>query len=204
MLQETDAQEETSAAADATTANTTDTVACKTMLEIIQSRDDLSMLRELLDDIPAVAATLAAKNFTDNMKPLRLENGGYFTDTLFAPNDDAILALLRHVSSDNQVDSSTGEPASVLAQRKRAMRELLGKGNASVATNFVAYHVVPNRRLALPDLEVGELLTTALGGPWRLMVDRMKPGAMNESAPEGDANTNDGDNSKDEGAPPGT
>ena len=31
---------------------------CKTMLELIESRDDLSMLREILNEAPAIKATL--------------------------------------------------------------------------------------------------------------------------------------------------
>jgi hypothetical protein len=206
MLQEQGKEE----VAAATTAPATPDAKCKTMLEIIQSRDDLSMLRELLDEIPAVKATLDAVNISTGGEdgagspttgsPLRLENGSYFTDTLFAPNDDAILRLLQHMYPNAGVDNSiTGddadaeEPASLKeqaaaaeqssARRERALRELLGKGNATVAANFIAYHVVPDRRITLPELQVGELLNTALGGQWRLMADRMEKGEMiNEDA----------------------
>lgn len=202
MLQEQGKEEVAAAtAAPATPADT----GCKTMLEIIQSRDDLSMLRELLDEIPAVKATLDAVNLSTGGEgapgspttgsPLRLENGSYFTDTLFAPNDEAILRLLQHMYPNAGVDNSTAgddadaeEPASLKeeaaaveqssARRERALRELLGKGNATVAANFIAYHVVPDRRIALPELQVGELLNTALGGQWRLMADRMEKGEM--------------------------
>ena len=155
---------------------------CKTMMEIIESRDDLSMLHELIKDVPFIWATLHGKNFTaedgsnnktldlGSMEPLRDEQGAHFVDTFFTPNDEAILALLDYVSIPN----NTSDPVDNATRRQRAMKELLGKGNQTVAVNFIAYHVVPDRGIKLPELKKGELLNTALGGRWRLMADRVK------------------------------
>jgi hypothetical protein len=60
--------------------------------------------------------------------------------------------------------SNRSEPPSAL--------EMLGAGNATAATLFLAYHVSPDVRLRLPELRRGTLLRTALGGAARLMVDR--------------------------------
>jgi hypothetical protein len=54
---------------------------------------------------------------------------------------------------------------------------MLGAGNATAATLFVAYHVSPDVRLRLPELRRGELLRTALGSAARLMVDRVEDAA---------------------------
>ena len=54
-------------------------------------------------------------------------------------------------------------PANANATDADALR-MLGAGNVTAAANLVAYHVIPDRRLRMPDLEVDELLTTALGG----------------------------------------
>ena len=195
--QKLEAVGEIAAAGDTTIGST-----CKTMLEIVQSRDDLSMFREILNDIPQVKATLDAKNFTSAAtaggaaaaaaaNPLRDEDGSYFVDTLFAPNDDAILELERFFSShhghgnstsidgdydgdERRADDDDAGDLVASSRRERAMKQLLGKGNATVAAAFVGYHVVPDMRVKLPELTEGELLNTALGGAYRLMAHRFK------------------------------
>jgi hypothetical protein len=123
--------------------------------------------------------------------PLLDERTGLFhVDTLFAPNDAAVEALRTYLlggvsdaeagelkkaaapgraSPSMSTASNRSEPPSAL--------EMLGAGNATAATLFVAYHVSPDVRLRLPELKRGELLRTALGGAARLMVDRVEDAA---------------------------
>ena len=164
--------------------------ACQTMWDVIASRDDLSYLRRLLErDLPEVAATLDARDASEivarrpgelapydrddpGVIPLRNPNtGGYYVDTLFAPTDDAVRALDRYLRRTGETPTEA-QNAAANATDADALR-MLGAGNVTAAANLVAYHVVPDRRLRMPDLEVDELLTTALGGGARLLFERV-------------------------------
>ena len=170
--------------------------ACRTMWEVIASRGDLSYLRRLLErDLPEVAATLDARNASEvvarrpdepppdgytydrddpGVVPLRNPNtGGYYVDTLFAPTDDAVRALDRYLRQTGETHTEArNPPANANATDADALR-MLGAGNVTAAANLVAYYVIPDRRLRMPDLEVDELLTTALGGGARLLFERV-------------------------------
>ena len=123
--------------------------------------------------------------------PLLDDNTGAFhVDTLFAPNDAAVEALRTYLLGGGG-DAEAGElkkaaapgrasPSMSTASNRSeppSALEMLGAGNATAATLFVAYHVSPDVRLRLPELKRGELLRTALGGAARLMVDRVEDAA---------------------------
>jgi hypothetical protein len=123
--------------------------------------------------------------------PLLDERTGLFhVDTLFAPNDAAVEALRTYLLGGGG-DAEAGElkkaaapgrasPSMSTASNRSeppSALEMLGAGNATAATLFVAYHVSPDVRLRLPELKRGELLRTALGGAARLMVDRVEDAA---------------------------
>ena len=111
--------------------------------------------------------------------------GAFHVDTLFAPSDAAVDALRTYLLGEG--GAAETDPRAPAASRSPAKREtaadprekdpptaleMLGAGNATAATLFVAYHVSPDVRLRLPELRRGALLRTALGGAARLMVDR--------------------------------
>ena len=86
-------------------------------------------------------------------------------DTLFAPNDAAIEALREYLLGGT-VDESTDDDASAtesatesdLSTEKKKVPtalEMLGAGNATTATAFLAYHVLPDRRVSLGELVDG-------------------------------------------------
>lgn len=101
-------------------------------------------------------------------------------DTLFAPNDAAIEALREYLlgctvdeSTDDDASATESATESDLSTEKKKVPtalEMLGAGNATTATAFLAYHVLPDRRVSLGELVDGSLLKTALGGSNRLMV----------------------------------
>jgi hypothetical protein len=156
-------------------------------------------LRALLaNDVPWVAATLDAKKLADDADPLTAfpngapydpdapglvplldeRTGAFHVDTLFAPNDNAVEALRTYLlggGGDAEADSPS--PSASNRSEPPSALEMLGAGNATAATLFVAYHVSPDVRLRLPELKRGELLRTALGGAARLMVDRVEDAA---------------------------
>jgi len=114
---------------------------CQTLLELIEQRDDLSMLLQVLDDIPQLKQTF---------------NDTSFQDTFFAPTNKAIEDLIEWGGFEDT---------------QKGMQVMLGHGtNQTVETVFVAYHAVPDQVLALEDLTEGQLLPTALGPAWQLKV----------------------------------
>ena len=170
-----------------------------TLWDIVNADPELSALQSLLaNDVPWVAATLDAKKLADDadretafplgapydpdapgLVPLLDERTGAFhVDTLFAPNDNAVEALRTYLlggGGDAEADSPS--PSASNRSEPPSALEMLGAGNATAATLFVAYHVSPDVRLRLPELKRGELLRTALGGAARLMVDRVEDAA---------------------------
>jgi len=171
----------------------------KTLWDIVRAEPELSALRALLaNDVPWVAATLDAKKLADDADPLTAfpngapydpdapglvplldeRTGAFHVDTLFAPNDNAVEALRTYLlggGGDAEADSPS--PSASNRSEPPSALEMLGAGNATAATLFVAYHVSPDVRLRLPELRRGELLRTALGGAARLMVDRVEDAA---------------------------
>jgi hypothetical protein len=114
--------------------------------------------------------------------------GAFHVDTLFAPNDNAVEALRTYLLGGGgdaeagalkkaAAPSASPSPSASNRSEPPSALEMLGAGNATAATLFVAYHVSPDVRLRLPELKRGELLRTALGGAARLMVDRVEDAA---------------------------
>ena len=148
--------------------------------------------KKLADDAdPATAFPPGAPYDPDapGLVPLLDERTGAFhVDTLFAPNDAAVEALRTYLLGGGG-DAEAGElkkaaapsaspsPSASNRSEPPSALEMLGAGNATAATLFVAYHVSPDVRLRLPELKRGELLRTALGGAARLMVDRVEDAA---------------------------
>ena len=158
--------------------------------------------KKLADDAdPATAFPPGAPYDPDapGLVPLLDERTGAFhVDTLFAPNDAAVEALRTYLlggggdaearalkkekaaepsASPSPSDPNRSEPPTAL--------EMLGAGNTTAATLFVAYHVSPDVRLRLPELRRGELLRTALGGAARLRVDRVEGAADEKNLSDG-------------------
>ena len=187
---------------------------CDTSIwDIIQSRDDLKSLRELLaNDIPWVAAALDGKTLAEDADPnlifptgepydankeglvplLNPQSKSFHMDTLFAPNDAAISALRAYLlgedsvdgTSDSTIPDSTDDDTSDASdESSTSALEMLGAGNATTATAFVAYHITPDVSVTLSSFRDGSLLKTALGGMNRLMVGR-NDGAQKEDDDE--------------------
>ena len=183
---------------------------CSTLWDLVRANPELSSLRALLaNDVPWVAATLDGKTLAEGadpaaafppgepydadapgLAPLVDENTGAFhVDTLFAPNDAAVDALRAYLLGGGErmgaeTDPDPLAPAAAPASEPTAL-EMLGAGNATAATLFLAYHVSPDVRLRLPELRRGTLLRTALGGAARLMVDRAENAADNDGYDDG-------------------
>ena len=171
----------------------------KTLWDIVRAEPELSALRALLaNDVPWVAATLDAKKLADDADPLTAfpngapydpdapglvplldeRTGAFHVDTLFAPNDNAVEALRTYLlGGDGDAEADSPSPSASNRSEPPSALEMLGAGNATAATLFVAYHVSPDVRLRLPELRRGELLRTALGSAARLMVDRVEDAA---------------------------
>ena len=196
----------------ATTSNRLLQKNCSTLWDLVCANPELSSLRALLaNDVPWVAATLDGKTLAEGadpavafppgepydadapgLAPLVDENTGAFhVDTLFAPNDAAVDALSAYLLGGNERmgaetdrDPDPLAPAAGPAAAPTAL-QMLGAGNATAATLFLAYHVSPDVRLRLPELRRGTLLRTALGGAARLMVDRAENAADNDGYDDG-------------------
>ena len=166
---------------------------CSTLWDLVRANPELSSLRALLaNDVPWVAATLDGKTLAEGadpaaafppgepydadapgLAPLVDENTGAFhVDTLFAPNDAAVDALRAYMLGGGERMGAETDPDPPAPAAAPTALEMLGAGNATAATLFLAYHVSPDVRLRLPELRRGTLLRTALGGAARLMVDR--------------------------------
>jgi len=169
---------------------------CETMWELLRARDDASVLTTLLlRTLPEAVATLDAKNASNASAPLRDANGEHFRDTFFAPSDDAFVALLAYVNATK--GGVAGEPMDA----DDVVDRLLGGADADAdadAANanatrdvsvLVAYHVVPNVEIASvkTDVKRGDLLRTALGSEWRLMVDAAAGADDADDAADADA-----------------
>jgi hypothetical protein len=209
------------AAAAAAAASEEAFATCETSIwDIVRSDPALSALHALLaNDIPWVAASLDGKtnreaaDFEASFPPgepydsenpnliplLDDETGARHVDTLFAPNDAAVEALRSYLLGEDAADETRedaegddAEDVAAARTKRSAALEALGAGNATRATMFLAYHVSPDARLALPKLRRGQVLKTALGDPWRLMID-IAPRPSSEDDSYRDGETEDGD-----------
>ena len=103
---------------------------CVTALDIIETHPNLTILRDVIADLPTIRAALSDPTAAD---------------TLFAPVDDAVEGYRRWAGYDETDEG-----------RKAGLISLLGRDDEPEVENWreflVAYHAVPDKALELDDL----------------------------------------------------